>query len=133
MLFVCSFSPYCVLWSVCIYVMVWWYILNVIYILRLVYFVMFVLFFSFYFFAVVLFWFTCFWFCVINGWNFNLTFRFLSTVFLQTCRPAILPPLKEIYPGNVADDLIGIYCSNFYELRGQHSLLDFFLLNLIKK
>ena len=93
------------------------------------------LFFSFLsiFFAVVLFWFTCFWFCVINGWNFNLTFRFLSTVFLQTCRPAILPPLKEIYSGNVADDLIGIYCSNFYELRGQHSLLDFFLLNLIKK
>lgn len=52
----------------------------------------------------------------------------MSTVFLQTCRPAILPPLKEIYPGNVADDLIGIYHSSFYELRGQHSLLDFFSL-----
>ncbi|RVW49273.1 Protein HESO1 [Vitis vinifera] len=40
---------------------------------------------------------------------------FLSTVFLQTCRPAILPPLKEIYSGNVADDLIGIYCKGQIE------------------
>ncbi|XP_010262614.1 PREDICTED: protein HESO1 isoform X2 [Nelumbo nucifera] len=26
----------------------------------------------------------------------------------QNCRPAIVPPLKEIYPGNIADDLTGV-------------------------
>lgn len=31
----------------------------------------------------------------------------LSYIF-QTCEPAILPPLSEIYPGNMAADLFGI-------------------------
>lgn len=29
---------------------------------------------------------------------------------LQTLEPAILPPLKEIYPGNMNDDLTGSTC-----------------------
>ncbi|CAK9135655.1 unnamed protein product [Ilex paraguariensis] len=33
----------------------------------------------------------------------------LLVVFhFQTCVPAILPPLKEIYPGNIVDDLTGV-------------------------
>lgn len=31
------------------------------------------------------------------------------TCFLQTCEPAILPPLKEIYPRNMVDDLTGTH------------------------
>ncbi|KAJ9684343.1 hypothetical protein PVL29_016695 [Vitis rotundifolia] len=40
----------------------------------------------------------------LNSYSLSL----LVVFHLQTCRPAILPPLKEIYPGNVADDLIGV-------------------------
>ncbi|TMX05247.1 hypothetical protein EJD97_000104 [Solanum chilense] len=36
----------------------------------------------------------------------------LLVVFhLQTCVPAILPPLKEIYPGSMVDDLTGVRAS----------------------
>lgn len=31
----------------------------------------------------------------------------LPLIILQTCEPAILPPLKEIYAGNMVDDLTG--------------------------
>ncbi|KAG5557829.1 hypothetical protein RHGRI_007913 [Rhododendron griersonianum] len=34
----------------------------------------------------------------------------LSFFPLQTCVPALLPPMKEIYPGNMVDDLTGSFC-----------------------
>lgn len=37
-------------------------------------------------------------------------FFFLYQLFFcQTCVPAIFPPLKDIYPGNIADDLQGTF------------------------
>ncbi|KAK9913597.1 hypothetical protein M0R45_037408 [Rubus argutus] len=41
--------------------------------------------------------------------SFNSYALTLLVVFhLQTCTPAILPPLKDIYPGNLTDDLQGL-------------------------
>ncbi|KAH9626305.1 hypothetical protein KSS87_021874 [Heliosperma pusillum] len=43
-----------------------------------------------------------------NG-TFNSYSLSLIVIFhLQTCAPAILPPLKDLYPGNMADELIGV-------------------------
>uniref|UniRef100_A0A7N0V3S7 Poly(A) RNA polymerase mitochondrial-like central palm domain-containing protein n=3 Tax=Kalanchoe fedtschenkoi TaxID=63787 RepID=A0A7N0V3S7_KALFE len=38
----------------------------------------------------------------------SYTLCLLIIFHFQTCVPAILPPLKEIYPGNIVDDLTGI-------------------------
>lgn len=47
--------------------------------------------------------------CVIYAPNFSLlSFSFVNFLF-QTCSPAILPPLKVIYPGNIIDDLGGTF------------------------
>lgn len=41
--------------------------------------------------------------------TFNSYSLSLLVIFhFQTCLPAILPPLKDLYPGNMADDLIGV-------------------------
>ncbi|XP_054798933.1 protein HESO1 isoform X1 [Prosopis cineraria] len=41
--------------------------------------------------------------------TFNSYSLSLLVIFhFQTCIPAILPPLKDIYPGNIADDLRGV-------------------------
>ncbi|KMT18390.1 hypothetical protein BVRB_2g025420 [Beta vulgaris subsp. vulgaris] len=41
--------------------------------------------------------------------TFNSYSLSLLIIFhFQTCLPAILPPLKDLYPGNMADELIGI-------------------------
>ncbi|XP_074287301.1 uncharacterized protein LOC141612427 [Silene latifolia] len=41
--------------------------------------------------------------------TFNSYSLSLLVIFhFQTCAPAILPPLEDIYPGNMADELIGI-------------------------
>ncbi|MED6191950.1 Protein heso1, variant 2 [Stylosanthes scabra] len=41
--------------------------------------------------------------------TFNSYSLSLLVIFhFQTCAPAILPPLKDIYPGNMVDDLIGV-------------------------
>ncbi|KAI9078339.1 hypothetical protein K1719_039715 [Acacia pycnantha] len=41
--------------------------------------------------------------------SFNSYSLSLLVIFhFQTCVPAILPPLKDIYPGNIADDLRGV-------------------------
>lgn len=40
----------------------------------------------------------------LNSYSLSL----LVVFHFQTCVPAILPPLKEIYPGNMADELIGV-------------------------
>ncbi|XP_057749032.1 protein HESO1 [Arachis stenosperma] len=41
--------------------------------------------------------------------TFNSYSLSLLVIFhFQTCVPAILPPLKDIYPGNMVDDLIGV-------------------------
>ncbi|KAL3647308.1 hypothetical protein CASFOL_008276 [Castilleja foliolosa] len=40
----------------------------------------------------------------LNSYSLSL----LVVFHLQTLVPAILPPLKEIYPGNMTDDLIGV-------------------------
>ncbi|XP_021757267.1 protein HESO1-like [Chenopodium quinoa] len=41
--------------------------------------------------------------------TFNSYSLSLLVIFhFQTCLPAILPPLKDLYPGNMADELIGI-------------------------
>ncbi|GAV70323.1 hypothetical protein CFOL_v3_13821 [Cephalotus follicularis] len=41
--------------------------------------------------------------------TFNSYSLSLLVIFhFQTCVPAILPPLRDIYPGNVVDDLIGV-------------------------
>ncbi|KAI5670609.1 hypothetical protein M9H77_10973 [Catharanthus roseus] len=40
----------------------------------------------------------------LNSYSLSLLVLF----HFQTCVPAILPPLKDIYPGNVADDLTGV-------------------------
>lgn len=37
-------------------------------------------------------------------------FTLFGFYILQTLEPAILPPLKEIYPGNMNDDLTGSTC-----------------------
>ncbi|XP_028776140.1 protein HESO1 isoform X1 [Neltuma alba] len=39
-----------------------------------------------------------------NSYSLSLLVLF----HFQTCVPAILPPLKDIYPGNIADDLRGV-------------------------
>lgn len=39
----------------------------------------------------------------LNSYSLSL----LVVFHLQTCVPAILPPLKEIYPGSMVDDLTG--------------------------
>ncbi|KAH1226550.1 Protein HESO1 [Glycine max] len=39
-----------------------------------------------------------------NSYSLSL----LVIFYFQTCIPAIFPPLKDIYPGNMIDDLIGI-------------------------
>ncbi|XP_059297425.1 protein HESO1 isoform X4 [Lycium ferocissimum] len=41
----------------------------------------------------------------------SYTLSLLVVFHFQTCVPAILPPLKEIYPGNMADDLTGVRAS----------------------
>ncbi|KAK2968543.1 hypothetical protein RJ640_009388 [Escallonia rubra] len=38
----------------------------------------------------------------------SYSLSFLIIFHLQTCVPAILPPLKEIYPGNMIHDLTGV-------------------------
>ncbi|KAK4351404.1 hypothetical protein RND71_030717 [Anisodus tanguticus] len=43
----------------------------------------------------------------LNSYSLSL----LVVFHFQTCVPAILPPLKEIYPGNMVDDLTGIRAS----------------------
>ncbi|XP_057979927.1 protein HESO1 [Malania oleifera] len=40
----------------------------------------------------------------LNSYSLTL----LVIFHFQTCVPAILPPLKEIYPGNIVDDLSGV-------------------------
>lgn len=40
----------------------------------------------------------------LNSYSLSL----LVIFHFQTCVPAILPPLKDLYPGNMADELIGI-------------------------
>ncbi|KAL3521132.1 hypothetical protein ACH5RR_019281 [Cinchona calisaya] len=40
----------------------------------------------------------------LNSYSISLLVLF----HFQTCVPAIFPPLKEIYPGNLVDDLIGV-------------------------
>ncbi|XP_074308218.1 protein HESO1-like [Silene latifolia] len=41
--------------------------------------------------------------------TFNSYSLALLVIFhFQTCDPAILPPLKDLYPGNMADELIGV-------------------------
>nr|XP_027104376.1 protein HESO1-like isoform X1 [Coffea arabica]XP_027104377.1 protein HESO1-like isoform X1 [Coffea arabica]XP_027104378.1 protein HESO1-like isoform X1 [Coffea arabica] len=40
----------------------------------------------------------------LNSYSLSL----LVVFHFQTCVPAIFPPLKEIYPGNMVDDLIGV-------------------------
>ncbi|GAB4831840.1 Protein heso1 [Ancistrocladus abbreviatus] len=40
----------------------------------------------------------------LNSYSLSL----LVVLHFQTCVPAILPPLKELYPGNIADELIGV-------------------------
>lgn len=40
----------------------------------------------------------------LNSYSLSLLVLF----HLQTCVPAVLPPLKEIYPGNISADLIGV-------------------------
>ncbi|WCJ19669.1 Speckle targeted PIP5K1A-regulated poly(A) polymerase [Euphorbia peplus] len=42
-----------------------------------------------------------------NGTFNSYSLSLLVVFHFQTCVPAILPPLREIYPRNVADDLIG--------------------------
>ncbi|KAH1153024.1 hypothetical protein GLYMA_18G034900v4 [Glycine max] len=39
-----------------------------------------------------------------NSYSLSL----LVIFYFQTCIPAIFPPLKDIYPGNMVDDLIGV-------------------------
>ncbi|XP_060175454.1 protein HESO1 isoform X2 [Lycium barbarum] len=41
----------------------------------------------------------------------SYTLSLLVVFHFQTCVPAIFPPLKEIYPGNMADDLTGVRAS----------------------
>ncbi|KAG5599379.1 hypothetical protein H5410_030749, partial [Solanum commersonii] len=41
----------------------------------------------------------------LNSYSLSL----LVVFHFQTCVPAILPPLKEIYPGSMVDDLTGTY------------------------
>lgn len=49
-------------------------------------------------------------FTCAHCWSSNLfSLPFFSP---QTCRPAIFPPLKDIYPGNVVDDLQGTFLFN---------------------
>ncbi|KAK4367295.1 hypothetical protein RND71_015175 [Anisodus tanguticus] len=43
----------------------------------------------------------------LNSYSLSL----LVVFHFQTCVPAILPPLKEIYPGNMVDDLTGVRAS----------------------
>lgn len=48
------------------------------------------------------------------GYNQNFHFLSFLSFFIfyllwQTCVPAILPPLKDIYPGNLVDDLKGTF------------------------
>lgn len=48
------------------------------------------------------------------GYNQNFHFLSFLSFFIfyllwQTCVPAILPPLKDIYPGNLVDDLKGMF------------------------
>ncbi|XP_065635992.1 protein HESO1-like [Quercus suber] len=45
-----------------------------------------------------------------NEWDFQfiLSLTLLVIFHFQTCEPAIFPPLKDIYAGNVADDLQGL-------------------------
>ncbi|XP_074341396.1 protein HESO1-like [Apium graveolens] len=40
----------------------------------------------------------------LNSYSLSLLIIF----HFQTCVPAILPPLKDIYPGNLSDDLKGL-------------------------
>lgn len=46
--------------------------------------------------------------------RFSLLFYLVSPNTLQTLEPAILPPLREIYPGNMIDDLTGAHLSWFF-------------------
>ncbi|CAI9091556.1 OLC1v1026619C2 [Oldenlandia corymbosa var. corymbosa] len=40
----------------------------------------------------------------LNSYSLSL----LVVFHFQTCEPALFPPLKDIYPGNMVDDLVGV-------------------------
>lgn len=85
-----------------------------------------------------------------NGTLNSYSLSLLVIFHFQTCEPAILPPLREIYPGNMADDLTGVrvtaekyieetcernikqYKSDRYRTRNRSSLSDLFISFLAK-
>ncbi|RAL54880.1 hypothetical protein DM860_013576 [Cuscuta australis] len=85
-----------------------------------------------------------------NGTLNSYSLSLLVIFHFQTCEPAILPPLREIYPGNMADDLTGVrvtaekyiedtcerninqYKFDRYRTRNRSSLSDLFISFLAK-
>ncbi|CAH9103911.1 unnamed protein product [Cuscuta epithymum] len=85
-----------------------------------------------------------------NGSMNSYSLSMLVIFHFQTCEPAILPPLKEIYPGNMVDDLSGVrvtaekhiedtcgnninqFKSNRFRPRNRSSLSDLFISFLAK-
>ncbi|XP_010262615.1 PREDICTED: protein HESO1 isoform X3 [Nelumbo nucifera] len=43
----------------------------------------------------------------------------------QNCRPAIVPPLKEIYPGNIADDLTAMQFSRINLIASEYAICTY--------